>query len=200
MRFLGERRARLKVLQESLVPERQPMAVEAPAPGAAPATPVTQERPAATTAGPVRRPIPLSPRVFAGVIGVAALITVVVAISLGSRAARPPSRDGPGISADNVPIAPIAEDDATPFAFRLRGNRDVDYDCLMTFEVTGGTPAPWQVTVHVMDSSGTVIAQDAKKVASLAPGLFIDFRFRNVDCDEIKSWQFQGETRTPRSD
>lgn len=91
---------------------------------------------------------------------------------------------------------PPARTPATSFAFDWRVGRMVDGACVMTFEVTAGTPVPWQVAVQVMDSVGHVVGTDSQSVPSLAPGLHLDFRFPRVACDTIQTWQFQGAPRS----
>jgi len=45
-----------------------------------------------------------------------------------------------------------------------------------------------------MDSSGAIIARDSARVASAVTGMFVEFRFRHVDCDEIADWQIEATT------
>ena len=186
LRAIGEHRARRVVVQDTLTP---------PAPVAAPSLtpPDASEsvRPANAVGELVTR---VPPRALAGIVGVAAVVAVSAALLI-----RPaPAIDTGPVDVRQAALAPAAPRDEHPFAFRSRGSRADDDDCLMTFEATAGTAAPWSITVDVMDTSGTVIARDAKRVTSLLPGLLVEFRFKHVDCDEIESWQFQGETRKRR--
>jgi hypothetical protein len=190
LRAIGEHRARRVVVQDTLTPAPQ---AAGPTTAPAPTQPAPVRSPRASlVVGELVTRVP--PRVLAAIVGVAAVVAVSAALMLRPATAM----NAAPVELPEAPAVPAAPVDDTPFAFRSRGSRADDDDCLMTFESTAGTPAPWSITADVMDSSGTVIARDAKRVTSLLPGLLVEFRFKHVDCDEIESWQFQGETRKRR--
>lgn len=160
----------------------------------------TTDAPPPATMGEMLARVP--PGVIGGIIVIAAVVAVAVTFALrpkGTAVNTAVAPDAPATAPDTAAAraTPQVPTDAAPFAFRLRDSRNDGSDCVMTFDVTAGTDAPWNITVDVMDAGGTALARDVKQVPSLAPGTVTEFRFRNADCDRIDSWEFQGETRKP---
>ena len=207
MSQLALRRARLRILSEA--PDGRSLTNAPsgggldPAPADASVAPVGAGATSGPTSGPraagdptsvpmgTRRPtIPL-PVVGAAVI-VGALAVVGVAVA---------TRSAPNDSTAAV-RAPVADSAAagpdTPIDIRYRSGRMDDDHCIGTFEVTRGRGSRARFVAFVMDTSGAIIGRDSAQVASAVAGLFVEFRFRYVDCEEIDDWQIQATTTTPR--
>ena len=188
--LLYERRVRLNVMREGFGMEKRsepPTARTSRSSSSAPEPPPPAgELPPPKRSGGSIDQIP--PRVLAISLIVAGVVALMVGYFMidSSRGSIAGSGTAPAVS-DSAPAAD------TTFAFKLRGSRMENDDCVMTFEVTGGTGDAREITVHVMDSSDVVISRDTRSVPNLARGLFLDFQFRDADCDDIQSWQFQGQ-------
>jgi len=203
MNQLALRRARLGILNEPIgglptsvlaladesqgsgaAPRREPTpTVAAPIPdSSAPTVPPTPP-------GPGTASIPVS--VVAGAVVVGAIVVASVALF---------TRSAPNGSTDSLVrrgVAPLVDTTAhadAPIDLRLRSGRMDGDNCIGTFEVTHGVGARARLVAFAMDTSGAVIARDSAQVASAVTGMFVDFRFRNVDCDEIDDWQIQATT------
>src|SRR5688572_9630623 len=149
----------------------------------APAVPPEQPHTAAPS-------VPLS--VVAGALVFAAIVVAGVAFlvrSVPNDSAGPLPR--PGVA----PVVDTAAPAAAPIDLRLRSGRmDDANNCIGTFEVTHGTGTRARLVAFAMDTSGAIIARDSAQVTSAVTGMFVDFRFRNVDCDKIDDWQIQATT------
>jgi hypothetical protein len=208
MNQLAGRRLRLQMLRESLADPhagkpREATAVD-PDPTAPPAnTPiavmsiadVTPSQPVARAVAPpvaqnpatvLRASVPL-PVVLAAV-GAGALAVAGVAFAIrGVPNATPP--------ADAMAtLAPDTAAAATPMDIRWRSGRMEDDDCIGTFEISNGTGTRARFKAFVMDTSGAVMARDSARVDAAVSGLFVEFRFRHVDCDEIDDWRLEATT------
>jgi hypothetical protein len=133
--------------------------------------------------GVVSIPIP----VLLGALAIGLLAVVGVAVATRSAPNAPAAAAAPA-AADSV-VRPDG-----PIDVRFRSGRMNGDDCIGTFEVTHGAGTPARLVAFVMDTSGAVMARDSAQVAAAVAGLFVDFRFRHVDCDEIDDWQLQATT------
>jgi hypothetical protein len=206
LHYFALRRASLRILSEPMggvhlaVPhppgDRDRVDATSPA-----ATNPTVRAPSASRQNPPRTGAPEPERVpsipvpvvgAALVIGAAAVATVAMLM----RATPNDSRD-PAVASDVAPAADSARA-AAPFDIRWRSGRPDDGDCIGTFEVTHGTGTRAGLVAFAMDSSGAIIARDSAQMSTAVTGMLVDFRFRNVDCDEIGDWQIQATTPGPR--
>lgn len=192
------RRARLKLLTET--PEGRPLGVSDPTPaetvtgeplrnssGPGSALPGESVSPAPPLATRTARPSQLPVAILAAALIVAAIVTGTLGMLL--RAA--PNEPEP--QATSAAVDSVAKPDA-PIDVRWRGGRGDDDDCIGTFEITRGAGSRARLTAFVMDTSGAVMARDSAQVATAVPGIFVEFRFRHVDCEEIDDWQIQATT------
>jgi hypothetical protein len=141
---------------------------------------------AQTSATLLRASVPL-PVVLAA-LGVGALAVVGVAFAIRAAPnATPPA----GATATVAPDTAAAE---KPMAIRWRSGRMDDDDCIGTFEISNGTGTRARFKAFVMDTSGAVMARDSARVDAAVSGLFVEFRFRHVDCDEIDDWRLEATT------
>jgi hypothetical protein len=190
--LLEVRHARLKIMREVLRMEgpsepstSRTSRSSTPPPG--PPPPASEPLPPKSSGGAIAR---IPPAVLAVSLVVAGVVALMVGYFMIDRRGAPAAgslSDTAGVNTDSGRTAD------TTFAFKLRGSRMENDDCVMTFEVTGGTGDAREITVHVMDASDVVISRDTRSVPSLTRGLFLDFQFRNAECDAIQSWQFQGQ-------
>jgi hypothetical protein len=81
-----------------------------------------------------------------------------------------------------------------PMDIRWRSGRMDDDDCIGTFEISNGSGTRARFKAFVMDTSGAVMARDSARVDAAVSGLFVEFRFRHVDCDEIDDWRLEATT------
>jgi len=208
MNQLALRRARLRLASEvetgraSAVP---PLLAEVdrgregpPAPAVArsaaardPAPP--DARPLAPERRSVVQGVPLP--VVAGALVVGAM--VVVGVARLTRPSRGDARDSLAATG-TVPAVDTKARPEAPIAIRWRSGRADNLDCIGTFEVTHGPGTRARLVAFAMDSSGAVIARDSTQMNAAVTGMFVDFRFRNVDCGEIDDWQIQATTSNPR--
>jgi hypothetical protein len=143
---------------------------------------------AQTSATLLRASVPL-PVVLAA-LGVGAL--AVVGVAFATRAA-------PNATPSAHATATVAPDTAAaekPMDIRWRSGRMDDDDCIGTFEISNGSGTRARFKAFVMDTSGAVMARDSARVDAAVSGLFVEFRFRHVDCDEIDDWRL--EVTTPK--
>lgn len=193
MNYWALRRARLKILSETT--DGRPLGVTEPASppsgqGQA-AESVLASAPAFSrvTAPPTsaRARVPLG--VIAGTLIVAAIITASLGVAL---------RSIPNESDSTAPAAVLDSvvKPAAPIDVRWKSGRMDDDDCIGTFELTRGEGTRARLVAFVMDTSGAVMTRDSAQVTSAVPGVFVEFRFRHVDCDEISDWQIQATTRS----
>ena len=208
MNQLALRRARLRILAEP--PDGRPLTGSG---GVAPDTAadttardgVARERTVTTHAsdtpaagaprhGAAGVSIPLPIVAVALIVGALAVIGVSVAL-----------RTVPNNSAAATTAAPVAAPPAdsaakpdAPIDVRYRSGRMDGDHCVGTFEVTQGHGTRARLVAFVMDTSGAVIGRDSARVDAAVPGIFVDFRFRYVECDEIDDWQIQATTPSVR--
>jgi len=202
MNQLALRRARLRLLEESPIPERPNQSdssttvearAEPVAPGAV-ASPQDQP-PRAASSGQGSgwqqrvRAVPLQFVAIAVTVG-------AVAVALASAAMRSNTAEPAALSAPALDTSSAAE---RGLDFRWRSGRMVDDDCVGTFELVSGPTTSARVVAFVMDTSGAIMARDSARVESTVRGLLVEFRFRHVDCDEISDWQLQVTTPRARS-
>ena len=133
--------------------------------------------------GVVSIPVP----VLVGALAIGLLAVVGVAVATRSAPNATPPVAVPA-AADSV-VRPEG-----PIDVRFRSRRMNGDDCIGTFEVTQGAGTPARLVAFVMDTSGAVMARDSAQVAAAVAGLFVDFRFRRVTCDQIDDWQLQATT------
>ena len=151
---------------------------------------VLDPAPAAAAPSPLRATVPVP--VLLAALGIGALAVAVVAfVTRSPRDATPPS--GAGFIA--APDSSARTDSVMDV--RWRSGRMDDDDCIGTFEVSNGNGTRVAFTAFVIDSSGAVMARDSARVDAAVSGLFVEFRFRHVDCDEIADWRL--EARTPKA-
>lgn len=155
---------------------QEPPNREPPPPEAAPTGP-------ASPSGVVSIPVP----VLFGALAIGLLAVVGVAVVTRSAPNAAPPAAVP-VAADSV-VRPEG-----PIDVRFRSGSMNGDDCIGTFEVTQGAGTPARLVAFVMDTSGAVMARDSAQVTAAVAGLFVDFRFRHVDCDEIDDWQLQATT------
>jgi hypothetical protein len=202
MNHLALRRARLKIVDEQVgggAPRSRPSPGEVdhadvasvpPEPAVAAAAPADAPAPGPAAAesgrGLANVPVPI----------LAAAALVVTAIALATIALT--MRSAPNDSADTIATMAAAADSAAradgPMDIRWRSGRMDDDHCIGTFEVTHGDGTRARFVAFAMDSSGAIIARDSARVASAVTGMFVEFRFRHVDCDEIADWQIEATT------
>jgi hypothetical protein len=200
MNYWALRRARLRLLTETA--DGRPLGVVDPAPAAtmggnhpgAASTPALPNEPISPSptigAGSATRPqIPLG--VVAATLIVAALITGALGVAIRSRP------NGPVASAPITPTDSVLKP-GPPIDARWKSGRMDDDDCIGTFELTRGEGTRARLVAFVLDTSGAVMTRDSAQIASAVPGMFVEFRFRHVDCDEIDDWQIQATTPTRR--
>jgi hypothetical protein len=201
MNHLALYRARLRLLREPPDGRAFGAAPRVTQPGV-PERTTTDPRPdeAFTVASEPSPPVPPAPTrisaravplpVVAGALLVGAVVVAGVAFAI---------RPAPNVIPDTVrvPAVDSASGDE-PLDLRWHSGRADDDDCVGTFEVTRGAGTRARLVAFVMDTSGAVMARDSAQVASAIPGLFVEFRFRHVDCDEIHDWQMQATTPKAR--
>jgi hypothetical protein len=127
----------------------------------------------------------------------AAIVAGALAVAAVAVATRPAPNDLtaalPAPAADSAAGGPD-----TPIDIRYRSGRMDDDHCIGTFEVTRGPGSRARFVAFVMDTGGAIIGRDSARVESAVTGIFVEFRFRYVDCEEIDDWQIQATTATPR--
>jgi hypothetical protein len=140
-----------------------------------------------TPAAMLRASVPL-PVVLAAV-GAGALAVAGVAFAIRAVPnATPPADATAAVAPDTA--APAEK----PMDIRWRSGRMDDDDCIGTFEISNGTGTRARFKAFVMDTSGAVMARDSARVEAAVSGLFVEFRFRHVDCDEIDDWRLEATT------
>ena len=142
---------------------------------------------AQTPATMLRASVPL-PVVLAA-LGAGALAVVGVAFAIRSAPNATPPAGAPATVAPDT--AAPAE---TPMDIRWRSGHMEDDDCIGTFEISNGSGTRARFKAFVMDTSGAVMARDSARVDAAVSGLFVEFRFRHVDCDEIDDWRLEATT------
>jgi hypothetical protein len=203
MNQLALRRARMRILREP--PDGRPLGE--PAQQSAPPTAFEASSLVAAASvadAPPAADVPLPAPPAAAVAGVplnfvvgAVLIAAVVVAAVAFAIRPSPNAAAPAVLAEPSPEPAL--DPNTPIDLRYRSGRPDDDDCIATFELTRGTGTRARLTAFVMDTSGAVMARDSAQVASAVAGMFVEFRFRHVTCDEIDDWQIQATTLKPRS-
>jgi hypothetical protein len=192
MNQLAGRRLRLQMLRESLTDPHgskpreatvgDPDATAPPVNAPIVVTPVAQ-----APATMFRASVPL-PVVLAA-LGAGALAVAGVAFALRAAPNATPPADATATVAP-VTAAPVE----TPMDIGWRSGRMEDDDCIGTFEISNGTGTRARFKAFVMDTSGAVMARDSARVGAAVSGLFVEFRFRHVDCDEIDDWRLEATT------
>ena len=135
----------------------------------------------------LRASVPL-PVVLAA-LGAGALAVVGVAFAIRTAPNATPPADATASAA--LDTAASAE---KPMDIRWRSGHMEDDDCIGTFEISNGTGTRARFKAFVMDTSGAVMARDSARVDAAVSGLFVEFRFRHVDCDEIDDWRLEATT------
>jgi hypothetical protein len=226
MNQLAARRLRLQLLRESIADPlgRKPGQSKAIAANASVTDPVDtdvsggaimSEAPTSVAdvsgaESPGREPVLLEPRPAVPGAPVTARAGVPVPVLLGALAVGALAVAGVAFatrSAPNAP-APTAASGAAvpdsgapseaPMDVGWRSGRMDDDDCIGTFEISNGTGTRTRFTAFAMDTSGAVMARDSARVDAAVSGLFVEFRFRHVDCDEIDDWRLEARTATRR--
>jgi hypothetical protein len=209
MNQLAGRRLRLQMLRESLNDPHAGKPREAAANDSAPTAPpenapiaaasiadATPSQPVARAVVPtvvqapatmLRASVPL-PVVLAA-LGAGGL--AVAGVAFATRAS--PNATPPAGATATVAPGTAAPADA-PMDVRWRSGRMDDDDCIGTFEISNGTGTRARFKAFVMDTSGAVMARDSARVDAAVSGLFVEFRFRHVDCDEIDDWRLEATT------
>ena len=137
-----------------------------------------------------RQPASATPKTVPVHVVVAALIFGTLAVVLAAIVLRSPSRQSgsAAVKSDSAAAADTALD------IGWRSGRMDGKDCIGTFEVKRGAGTPAQFVAFVMDSGGSVIAQDSAGIPAVVRGVLVDFRFRQVNCARIADWQLQAAT------
>ncbi len=135
----------------------------------------------------LRASVPL-PVVLAA-LGAGALAVAGVAFAIRAAPnAMPPAGATATTASDTAALA------EKPMDVRWRSGRMDDDDCIGTFEISNGNGTRARFKAFVMDTSGAVMARDSARVDAAVSGLFVEFRFRHVDCDEIDDWRLEATT------
>jgi hypothetical protein len=192
MNYWALRRARLKLLTET--PDGRQLGVsDPPSPASVTGVPVrvVSAAPASETAPPPPASTAAKPQLPLAILSGALIVAAIVTGTFGMLLRSSPNEPEP-----QPTIAPVdsALKPEPPIDVRWRGGRADDDDCIGTFEVTRGAGTRARLAAFVMDTSGAVMARDSAQVTSAVPGVFVEFRFRHVDCEEIDDWQIQATT------
>ena len=198
MNQLALRRARLRILSEP--PDGLPVASRSASIGTADTSSEhgggLPTRGGAEATGTQGVPGPgagsTTPAVPLPVVGAALVIGAIVVAGVAVATRTAPNDSSPA-------VMPVSSDTAVarperPIDVRYRSGRMEGDHCIGTFEVTHGNGTRARLVAFVMDSSGAVIGRDSARVESAVSGIFVDFRFRYVECDEIDDWQIQATT------
>jgi hypothetical protein len=209
MNQLAGRRLRLQMLRESLADPhagkpREPIpgdpdATALPANPPIAVTPIADGTPSQPVARAVAPPVAQTPAtmlrtsvplpVVLAALGAGALAVAGVAFAIRAASNATPPGDATATAAPDT-AAPAEK----PMDVRWRSGRMEDDDCIGTFEISNGTGTRARFKAFVMDTSGAVMARDSARVDAAVSGLFVEFRFRHVDCDEIDDWRLEATT------